>query len=147
MDPALDLTDSGESTLVLWFYGQPDNDPTRMYVELRDGIGGAAVSEYGVQGDNPDDILLAEWTEWNIDLADFAGVDLADVTEFVIGFGHGNCEGPDEMDYGVVYFDDIAVYPTRCVPKYGPEGDITDDCKVNWQDIDVLSNQWLTDLR
>jgi|GEM_PF-5378305 len=142
-----DMTLSGEEALVMYFYGQPDNDPLPMYAALTDGSGGTATSVYGVLGDDPNDILVAEWTEWNIDLGDFASVDLTDVVSMSIGFGHGDPEGPASDSFGVVYFDDIQLYPERCVPKYGPFGDINDDCVVDMKDLGDQLDDWLEDNR
>jgi hypothetical protein len=150
LDPTVDMTDDCEKVLVLWFYGDPDNMTESMWVVLSDGTNDGQVT-YGTLGpDSPDDIKNAEWQNFVIDLQDFvdAGVDISAVSEFSIGFGERGRTGEFPGDpIGVVYFDDIAVYPTRCVPKYGPEGDVNDDCKVNWKDIDVEANNWLVDRR
>ena len=56
--PTQDITQSGEEALVIWFYGQGDNDSEAMYAALTDGSGGTAKSYYGVLGDDvaPGDI-------------------------------------------------------------------------------------------
>ncbi|MHC4753344.1 MAG: LamG-like jellyroll fold domain-containing protein, partial [Planctomycetota bacterium] len=45
---------------------------------------------------------------------------------------------------GVVHIDDVRLYPTRCVAKYGPAGDITDDCFVDNEDFATLASYWYT---
>ena len=144
-----DLTDSGEAALVIWFYGQPDNDLEPMYAVMTDGSGNDAVSVYGVFGDDPNDIKSEDWIEWNIDLQDFAdaGVDLTDIVSVGIGFGHRDPNGPVIENSGVVFFDDIRLYPTRCVSKYGPFGDLNDDCKVDRKDLSILISWWIEDRR
>ncbi len=74
-----------------------------MYVALN----GNAV----VFNDNPNATLINEWTEWNIDLQEFAaqGVNLANVNTIALGFGDKN--NPQAGGSGVVYFDDIRLYP------------------------------------
>jgi hypothetical protein len=81
----------------------PSNEAVPMYVVLN----GSAV----VYNDNPAASQIDEWTEWNIDLQEFAaqGVDLADVDELGIGFG--DRDNPQVGGSGVVYFDDIRLYP------------------------------------
>jgi hypothetical protein len=44
---------------------------------------------------------------------------------------------------GLVYFDDIILYPPRCVPEYGPVGDVSGDCVVDFNDLEIMSGEWL----
>jgi hypothetical protein len=45
----------------------------------------------------------------------------------------------------VLYFDDIRLYPARCVPdrKEPPAADLNNDCKVDYLDLEILLNEWL----
>jgi len=80
-------------------------------------LNGSAV----VYHDNPNAALIDDWTEWNIDLQEFAtqGVNLTNVNTIAIGFGDKNNLQPGGS--GLVYFDDIRLYPLR--PE--PEADLT----------------------
>jgi hypothetical protein len=80
------------------------NAAEQMYVVLNE----SAV----VNNDNPNAAQLAEWTEWRIDLQDFAdlGVDLTNVDSIGIGFGERN--NPQAGGSGLVFFDDIRLYRT-----------------------------------
>ena len=73
-----DWTENGVDTLRIWFKGYPDNTAKPMYVVLN----GSAL----VQHDNPDAAQIAEWDQWNIDLARFAdqGVSFTDVLSFAV---------------------------------------------------------------
>ncbi len=73
-----------------------------MYVALN----GSAVIYHG----NPNAAQIATWTEWTIDLQDFAtkGVNLANVNTIAMGFGDKNNLQADGS--GMVYFDDIRLY-------------------------------------
>jgi hypothetical protein len=73
-----------------------------MYVTLN----GSAV----VYHDNPDAALIDEWTQWTIDLQEFAGqgVNLANVNTITIGFGDKN--NLQAGGSGMVFFDDIRLY-------------------------------------
>jgi Ca2+-binding RTX toxin-like protein len=75
-----------------------------MYVALN----GSTVVYY----DNPDALLIEDWTDWRIDLQAFAdqGVDLHNVNTISIGFGDRN--NPVAGGSGVMYFDDIRLYWT-----------------------------------
>jgi hypothetical protein len=141
--PPADWASHGEKALVLWFRGSADNGTTPMWVVLESYIG-QAMSFYGDNGEDPEDIKVEEWIEWNIKLSDFAdgGVDLTNVTDISIGFGDGIHYVPDETT-GIVYFDDIRLYPARCLVKYSPAADFTGDCAVNWQDLEIVARQWL----
>lgn len=134
-----DWTICGVKALVLYFYGEPCNPANvPMYVKLSDDSNEGMVT-YGDDGEDPNDLCVAEWHEWNIDLAlfDACGVDLTNVTAMTIGFGDGSGSG-------TVYFDDIRLYPPRCVPSLAkPVGDFTNDCTVNFEDFAKLSRYWL----
>ena len=132
-DPPQDWTKYGIKALSLWFHGDPNNDATeQMYVKLN----GSPVTYDG----NVNDLTRTAWQEWHIDLKDFAGVDLGNVTEISIGFERSGVAGGS----GVVYFDDIRLYPARCVAEVRqPGADLNDDCVVDYLDLQIIGNQWL----
>jgi len=132
--------------LSLWFYGDPNNDTEKMYVALDDGTESDGVVYY--DGDMSD-IKIEDWQEWNIVLQDFndQGVNLADVSNIYIGFG--DRDNPQEGGSGVVYFDDIRLYPTRCVlslrsPDFA-RVDFVEDCVVDYKEVAVMAVQWLVE--
>jgi hypothetical protein len=140
-----DWTVGNPKTLVLYFYGDPGNDAgaaEQMYVKLN----GAKVVYDGDMAD----ITEPSWHEWNIDLALF-GINLQNVTEISIGFGVENNQ--TQAGSGVVLFDDIRLYPARCVLSrrsadfalvdYAPEGAPGGDCVVNYKELDVMTRDWL----
>ena len=95
-------TEEGVGELSLWFRGNASNAAERMYVALN----GSAV----VYHDNPNAAQIATWTQWRIDLQEFAaqGVNLANVNTFAIGFGDKN--NLQAGGSGMVFFDDIRLY-------------------------------------
>ena len=108
-----DWTIRGVGVLSLWFYGNASNAAEPMYVALN----GSAV----VYHDNPNAAQIATWTEWRIDLQEFAaqGVNLANVNTISIGFGDNN--NPQAGGSGMVFFDDIRLYrPTELEPQTQP---------------------------
>ncbi|MHC4528957.1 MAG: hypothetical protein ACYS29_13865, partial [Planctomycetota bacterium] len=146
-DPPLDLSSCGEKALVIWFYGNGDNDSTTMWLILNDNVG--AMHTYGANGEDPDDIKKPEWLDWNVRLSDFAGggVDLSNVWKLSIGFGDKITNEPDNT-YGRLYFDDIAVYPRRCVPRFATSiVDLNGDCRTDIKDVILMSHFWLEDRR
>jgi hypothetical protein len=98
-----DWTVNGVNTLTIWYIGSAANAAETMYVVLN----GSA----GVDNDNPDAAQAARWTELNIDLQAFAdqGVNLANVTSITLGLG--NRANPVAGGSGMMYFDDIRLYP------------------------------------
>jgi hypothetical protein len=138
-DPPLDWTSQGEKALTLWFHGSAGNDSSEMWVLLNDDLD--AIATYGNYGDDPNDIKKEEWIDWNIELADFAdaGIDLSNISSMSIGFGDFTNIA---FGSGIVYFDDIRLYSTRCVPKYGPVADFNGDCFVGFEDYAILASQW-----
>jgi glucuronoarabinoxylan endo-1,4-beta-xylanase len=96
-----DWLGTGAQALVLYFRGEPNN-PTgeQMYVSLTDGDippHTATVTYHSMT-----DIKVTQWQKWNIPLAQFTGVNLANVARITIGFGDGSGSGE-----GTVYFEDI----------------------------------------
>jgi len=98
-----DWTENGVNKLSIWFRGVSDNAAETLYVVLN---GSAVVSH-----DNPDAALITRWTEWTIDLQAFAdqGINLTNVNTITLGFG--NRANPTAGGSGMVFFDDIRLYP------------------------------------
>jgi hypothetical protein len=98
-----DWTINGVNTLVIWFRGESGNAVEPMYVALND----SAV----VNHDNPDAAQRRSWIQWNINLQAFAdqGVNLANVNSITLGLG--NRSNPVAGGSGMMYFDDIRLYP------------------------------------
>jgi hypothetical protein len=97
-----DWTEESVARLSLWFVGDAANAAERMFV----AIDGNAV----VYHEDPAATQIDEWTEWIIDLQNFAdqGVTLANVNTITIGFGTKN--SPAAGGSGQMYFDDIRLY-------------------------------------
>ena len=95
-------TEEDVGVLSLWFRGDASNAAERMYVALN----GSAT----VYHDDPSAAQIATWTEWTIDLQEFAaqGVNLANVNMIAIGFGDKN--NLQAGGSGMVFFDDIRLY-------------------------------------
>jgi len=98
-----DWTVNGVNRLTIWYRGGSANAAEPMYVVLNDSA--------AVTNDNPDAAQASSWTEWNIDLQAFAdqGVNLANVTSITLGLG--NRANPIVGGAGMMYFDDIRLYP------------------------------------
>jgi hypothetical protein len=99
-----DWTVKGVNRLTIWFRGTAGNAAENLYVVLND----SAV----VNHDNPNAAAqITSWTAWNIDLQAFAdqGVNLANVTSITLGLG--NRDNPVAGGAGMMYFDDIRLYP------------------------------------
>jgi hypothetical protein len=92
--PAQDWTPFGVKGLTLWFYGNPANTATKMYVK----VNGQKVYFDG----DADSLLSKVWHIWYVDLTALAGVNLKKVTDLTIGFEGGK---------GTVLFDDITLTP------------------------------------
>ena len=119
-----------------------------MYLVLSDGINSAvslySVHENGIPTGVPDlhGAQQSVWTPWRIpfqDLVDANGVDLKHIDKICIGFGRrDNTTTPGGS--GTVYFDDIRLYPSRCMAK--PLYDLNGDCVVDINDMAILAEEW-----
>ena len=97
-----DWTADGVTKLSLWFRGDYDNAAERMFVSLN---GSATVYHADAAATQ-----IAKWTEWVIDLQEFAnqGANLANVNTIIIGLGTKNA--PAAGGAGKMLFDDIRLY-------------------------------------
>ncbi len=136
-------THSGLEVLCLSFMGKKGNALDDMYVALTDGSNVTGKVLY------PDvNEVAIGWTgfrEWNIELQDFVddnSVDITDVSRITIGFGDKAAGGT-----GIVWFDNIRLYPPRCRPEMAfAEGSFDWDpaCKVDNSDLAMLAERdWL----
>ena len=91
----------------------PRNDIEQMYVSVSNTGGNPAV----VNHPDPAATQIAAWTEWNIDLQEFAnqGINLTNVDNISIGFGDKKNPQADG-GAGTMYFDDIRLYRPRPQP-------------------------------
>jgi hypothetical protein len=141
-------------TIEVWFYGDADNDngpDEAMFMLISDSDSNEGIVYYGATApEDLADMKVEEWQQWDIALADFAAqdVDLTIVDSIALGFGdRTNCHDR-KGGYGLMYFDDICLFPCRCVPKYTPDVfDTNDDCRTDWLDIKNLADNWLEDRR
>jgi hypothetical protein len=105
--------------MTLYIHGSKDNLGGQLYVKLNDE-----------RKDQSADLAGEFWQEVNIDL-----VDVQSVTSLTIGIaGTGSS--------GIVYIDNIRLYPSRCIPEKVP-GDLTGDCIVDEEDLAVIADNWL----
>jgi len=124
-DEVQDWTRSEVKALTLYVHGSEDNVDGQMYIKIN-----------GVEQAITVELTDESWQEVNIDLADFAGVNLESVTSLTIGItGAGSS--------GTAYIDNIRLYPSRCIADSIPEGDINGDCIVDEEDLDIIADNWL----
>ncbi len=136
----------GAKVLSLWFLGDV-NEIEPMSVELTDGSGGKASVHYGFYPDEDiNDVNDGSWHEWNIALQDFndgaTPVDLTDVNSIAIIIG--NKYVPTAGGAGIVYFDDIQLQTSKCLPERAkPRADFDNSCEVGYGDLEVMTRDWL----
>jgi len=109
--------------LTLYVHGSEDNLGGQLYVKLND-----------VKRDQSADLAGEYWQEVNIDLASF-DVSLQNVTSLTIGIEWAGSSG-------LVYIDDIRLYPSRCIPEK-VLGNLTGDCIADLEDLAVIADNWL----
>ncbi|MHC4206101.1 MAG: LamG-like jellyroll fold domain-containing protein [Planctomycetota bacterium] len=118
-----DWTRANIKALTLYIHGSEDNLGGQLYVKIND-----------IRKDQSADLAGEYWQQVNIDLASF-GVDLQNVTSMTIGIAGAGSSG-------LVFIDDIRLYPSRCIPQKVP-GDLTGDCIVDEEDLAVIADNWL----
>ncbi len=92
-------TQNDVDTLIIWHIGDSANAAEPMYVVLN---GSAAVTN-----PNPNAAQADVWTEWKIPLQEFAdqGVNLSNIVSITLGLSSVTGGA------GMMYFDDIRLYP------------------------------------
>jgi hypothetical protein len=129
-----------------------------MWVELEDSAGDVGLAKCD---DELNKVMWHQWRECNIDFSVFEACDvnMEDIKAFRVGIGGYRVGQAGETSaggwaYGDIYFDDIRLYPARCVPafarrqgsfryinRYLEEGNLFADCKVDNYDLCILSTE------
>ena len=137
-------TANGVKALVVPFYGDPANAPAPLYVAVEDSTGN--IKDVAYNDGDPDAVLVGDWQEFQIQLTEFTGVNLAAVKKMYIGLG--NRASPTAGGTGKLYIDDIGLYPSRCVLSKRSADfakvDYVEDCVVDCKELQIMTNQWLT---
>lgn len=138
----MNWTDNSVESMSIYVHGDINNDGNDLtvYLELQDAETNIAREYYSAtitelrRGD------WEGWLRWDLDLGKFdnGGVDLTQVQSISIGYD-GMSGGS-----GVLYFDDIRLYASRCLGYYSrQQGDfIGNDCEVDNRDFATLATYW-----
>jgi len=163
LEVGTDWTVGGVKALVVNFCGDTDNgqEDHRSYTLANDRLWLSLVDGGSNEGimrlPDMNDVIDGQWHTWNISLLDpnFSGVDMNNVAKVYIGFGGVKGEAPSKYGAGyddligdTVWFDDISLYPPRCMPELtGIDtlyslGDFTEDCNTDYFDLEIMARDW-----
>ncbi len=133
-----DWASMGARALELFFYGQEDNDTnSQIYVAIGDGNLEAVATCDG----DANNLSSETWQPWRIDLQEL-NLNLSNIEYISIGFRKATPESPN-LGIGTVFFDDIRLYPSRCLEENRPKADFNSDCTVDFYDLQELTHNWL----
>ncbi len=136
--PTQDWASVGIKVLELFFHGMKGNDTNgQMYICLSDGDVNVVVPYDG----DANDIRSETWQPWRIDLQNL-DVNLSNIEHISIGFRNRTSESPG-FGFGTVFFDDIRLYPSRCLKENRPDADFNGDCAVGFEDLEEMAYSWL----
>ncbi|MHC4388716.1 MAG: LamG-like jellyroll fold domain-containing protein [Planctomycetota bacterium] len=144
----------GVEALVIYFHGADGNGQADdLYCALEDNDGNDAVAYYPDKTDLDQGVWSLLWHEFNIDLSVMAAadVDLTIIRKIYIGIGDYAAGTATAANSGNVFFEDIGLYPERCVFSEGPIADFSYnydgiayyDCTVGYEDLGVMRGSWL----
>lgn len=138
-DPAQDWSSAGGKVLELFVHGNLGNDitNTEMYLTLSDGNNSEVVLY-----DNINDIKELSWQLWRINLQNLTSLNLSHIRTISIGLRTKPAQ-PFKVIRGIVFFDDIRLYPSRCLEQNRPNADFNGDCAVSFEDLREMANSWL----
>ena len=122
--------------LSLWFKGSPD--ASGLYLRLYDNGG---IDEI-VHITNTEIFQTTYWREVLFDLGQFSNIDLTAITKIVIGIADEIPSASTET--ATVCIDDIRLYQCRILPEFQSAADLNGDCEIDFSDIVMLANYWLT---
>jgi hypothetical protein len=91
--------------------GIQSNAAEHLYVVLQDSTNNTAV----VKHPDPAATQIDAWTEWNIPLADFTGVNSRAIKKMSLGVGDRT--NPQRGGSGTMYFDDVRLHPYVAPPQ------------------------------
>ncbi|MHC4337809.1 MAG: LamG domain-containing protein, partial [Planctomycetota bacterium] len=133
-------------TISLWFYGNSGNNATEYETQMNLGLeddSNYAVVWYGeLEGEEITDVQVEEWQLWEIRTNRYTNINFSDVKKICIGFGTRGW--PIAAGAGVVYFDEINLFVPTCMPELNPlDGDFNADCTADWQDVEIMADDWL----
>lgn len=136
-------TDNSAESVSIFVHGNLNNDGNDLTIYFEIGDSSVSAKQYyngGIEELRRDN--WEGWLRWDIDLGPFAdaGVDLTSVQSFAIGYEYDGTE----VGSGLLYFDNIRLYASRCIGTYSKlRGDIAGgDCEVDGHDFAVLGTYW-----
>jgi len=131
----MDLTAFGVRALAFDFASDPNQGFVQaIYVELTD-----AASTARVTVDDPMIVHNRSWGLVELDLGQFAGIDLRQIKSLALGV----TLSPGGTERVTVYFDQLRLFPQRCVSERTLAGDLNGDCTVDEADLAILTDRWL----
>lgn len=140
LSPAQDWTAAGEQVLELFFHGQTHNSTAQLYLVLDDEDSETIIS----YPDDANDLKKEQWQVWRIELSELndPNLNLSNITSIALGFC-AEVSKPNSAGSGTVYFDDIRLYSSRCLPENRSNADFDGDCVVDLQDLEEMALCWL----
>jgi len=137
-DPPQDWASKAASVLEVYMKGFLSNKEDQVYFTLEDADGTSATVLYG----GGSDIVKTEsWMPCGVFLDEFIGVDLSAVKTLVIGIGDPT-GSTTSLASGIVFIDDISLCVPACIPEIDIVGDLTEDCKVDFDDHAIMARYW-----
>jgi len=128
---------TGAKALELYFHGRKSQSVSQMYLVLNDGN-----SEAFIPYPDANDVKNETWLPWRIELQELQDIDLSNIETITIGF-YANPSNPYGVGSGIVNFDDISLYSSRCLEENVPDADFNSDCLVNFMDLEEMTYNWL----
>ncbi len=137
---AVDITRWDSKSLTLYFKGDHNNVPGDIFVGIEDSSGDYTKVYYGYPQALVKPAWSKSWDEWNIEIENLTGIDVTSVNNIEIGVE--NAAGYPAAQ-GAVLLDNLRLYPQRCIPEHSSAGDINNDCRVDFFDLESITEDWL----
>ncbi len=133
-------TQGGARVLQLLLHGNlPDPAGGELYVALTDGVNSQIISRPTVT----DLVNRPPWQVCRIPLIDLAAIDLTQVRGMIIGVRPPPSAEDGVSCSGTIHLAEIGLYGALCPEVGRPRTDLTDDCSVDYEDLEQMAKDWL----
>jgi hypothetical protein len=142
-----DWYSGGVAILGISLHGEATNiAAAKLYVIVKDA-NGHSVTVYYPDANQTVQRMDEYWPWWLIDLKKFSdsGIYMKSVRKLIIGLG----DKATASGSGLLYVDNIALYPRWCPEGFNAsfnqnaDADLNNDCMVDMDDFEILVNDWL----
>ncbi len=117
----------------------PDLESGEFYIVLTDGANSQVVCRPAITEIED----LSPWCVCRIALGDLTGIDLTRIRGVILGVRSPSSAQAGTSSQGTLWISEIGLYGAVCPEGNRPRADLTQDCKVDYADLERIAADWL----